>query len=247
MSKELSVSPQGVAVWDTVEGIAAIKQTVAKGATDAQLIMFLNVARATELNPFLREIWFVAQTGTIMAGRDGYLAKANRDPNFDGMETKVEWDKDHKLPVKATCTVWRKDRNHPITMEAYWSDYAKDSPVWKQYKAAMISKCAEVLALKRSFAINGVVTEEEISVNPGQPIVENAEAEVIEPVKTEQELAVDMVRELFKQLPESKRTLEVMKGVLPISDFGQVQSCSLDQLNTGIDRLNELLKEVKAA
>lgn len=66
------------------------------------------------------------------------------------------------------------------------------------------------------------------------------------PQKTEHELAVDMIRDLFKELPESKRTLKTMSGVLPISDFGQVQACSLEQLNTGIDRLNELLKESKS-
>jgi hypothetical protein len=66
-----------------------------------------------------------------------------------------------------------------------------------------------------------------------------------EPQKTEHEIAVDMVRELFKELPEARRTLKTMSGILPISDFGQVQSCSLEQLNTGIDRLNELLKETK--
>jgi phage recombination protein Bet len=137
-----------------------LKQTVCKGATDAQFRMFIEVARATGLNPFLREIWFVPSVG-IMAGRDGYLAVANRHPQFDGMETRVERDAKN-VPIKATCTVWRKDRGHPIICEAYYSEYRKQSGVWTQYPSAMISKVAEVLALKRSFAINGVATEEEI-------------------------------------------------------------------------------------
>jgi phage recombination protein Bet len=147
--------------YDDPEVIATIKDTVAKGATDAQLRMFLEICKATGLNPFLREIWFVAETGRIMAGRDGYLRVANENPMFDGMETRVERDS-HNVPVKATCSVWRKDRSHAITCEAYYSEYVKGSPVWRNYPSAMISKVAEVLALKRSFAINGVVTEEEI-------------------------------------------------------------------------------------
>jgi hypothetical protein len=96
-----------------------------------------------------------------MAARDGYLRVANEHPQFDGMSTTVERDAKN-VPIKATCCVWRKDRSHPITCEAYYSEYRKSSPVWNQYPSAMISKVAEVLALKRSFSINGVVTEEEI-------------------------------------------------------------------------------------
>jgi len=96
-----------------------------------------------------------------MAGRDGYLRVANENPMFDGMETKVERDAQSK-PVKATCSVWRKDRSHPITCEAYFNEYKKAGNVWQTYPSAMISKVAEVLALKRSFSINGVVTEEEM-------------------------------------------------------------------------------------
>jgi hypothetical protein len=124
--------------------------------------MFIEICRATGLNPFLREVWFVPSVG-IMAGRDGYLAVANRHPMFDGMSTHVDRD-DKMAPVKATCTVWRKDRGHPIVCEAYYNEYRKGGNVWAQYPSAMISKVAEVLALKRSFAINGVVTEEEIGL-----------------------------------------------------------------------------------
>jgi len=175
-------TPQGVSTWDTAEGVSAIKQTVAKGASDAQLAMFLQVARATGLNPFLREIWFVAQTGMIMAGRDGYLAAANRNPQFDGMETRVERDEKGK-PIKAVCTVWRKDRAHPIVVEAYFSEYVKTSNVWQQYPSAMIAKVAEVMALKRSFSINGVVSEEEVSQTPYQQLPPSDEPpqEAVEP------------------------------------------------------------------
>jgi len=146
-------------VWDA-QMIETVKQTVCKGATDAQLKMFIEVCKATGLNPFLKEIWFVPNVG-VMAGRDGYLRIANDHPQFDGMSTVVERD-DQGIPIKATCSVWRKDRAHPITCEAFYNEYKKNSQVWQTYKSAMISKVAEVLALKRSFSINGIVTEEEI-------------------------------------------------------------------------------------
>ncbi len=162
MTAEMAVRPsQSASRFEQREVIETIKQTVCKGATDAQLKMFLEVCKATGLDPFLKEIWYVAEKGIIMAGRDGYLRVANEHPQFDGIETRVERDQ-QKVPVKAVCTVWRKDRTHPTICEAYYSEYKKGSPVWTQYPSAMIGKVAEVLALKRSFAINGVVSEEEI-------------------------------------------------------------------------------------
>lgn len=163
----LEVAPRGAIApaqdrLDQREMIETIKQTVCKGASDAQLRLFIEVCRSTGLNPFIKgEIWYVAEKGIIMAGRDGYLRVANENPNFDGMKTVVERDAKNQ-PISATCTVWRKDRSHPIECTAFFSEYNKQSPVWKQYPSAMIQKVAEVLALKRSFAINGVVTEEEI-------------------------------------------------------------------------------------
>jgi phage recombination protein Bet len=161
--------------FDDAEMVRTLKETVCRGATDAQFRMFVEVCRATTLNPFLREVWFVPQVG-IMAGRDGYLAIANRHPQFDGMETRVTRD-EKNVPIKAVCTVWRKDRSHPIICEAYYSEYRKSSGVWSQYPSAMISKVAEVLALKRSFAINGVVTEEEIGDQRGSREAAQAVAE----------------------------------------------------------------------
>lgn len=168
--------------YDSAEVVQTIKQTVAKGATDAQLRMFLEVCRRTGLDPFLKEIWYVPEKGIIMAGRDGYLRVANEHPMFDGMETRVERDRDGR-PVKATCSVWRKDRNHPITCEAYYSEYVKTSPVWRQYPSAMIGKVAEVLSLKRSFSINGVVTEEEIGQGGGEERGSAAAAQAVAEAK----------------------------------------------------------------
>jgi phage recombination protein Bet len=146
--------------WDDAQLLLTIKETVCRGATDAQFRMFIEVCKSTGLSPFLKEIYFVPGVG-VMAGRDGYLRKANEDPQFDGMETRVERD-ERNIPIKAVCSVWRKDRSHPVICEAYFNEYQKQSDVWKKYPSAMIAKVAEVLALKRSFSINGVVTEDEI-------------------------------------------------------------------------------------
>lgn len=220
MTAELIQQAAPVSRYERHEIVQAIKQTVCKGASDAQLIMFLEVCKKTGLDPFLKEIWFVPSVG-VMAGRDGYLRVANDNPQFDGMETRVERDETGK-PIKATCSVWRKDRTHPITCEAYYSEYKKSSPIWQQYPSAMISKVAEVLALKRSFSINGVVTEEEIG-NPGPAIVPPVQSE---PITMEE---ADAIRDLLADCgaspvdPKFVAWLKKHFGVELISEIQQHQ------------------------
>lgn len=70
------------------EQIATIKETVAKGATDTELYMFLSLAKKYELDPFAKEIWFIKDnSGRVMiqAGRDGFLKTAQRDLKFKGI------------------------------------------------------------------------------------------------------------------------------------------------------------------
>lgn len=222
MSTELAkASAADVAVvdkYDQREMIETIKQTVCKGATDAQLKMFIEVCRGTGLNPFLKEIWFVPNVG-VMAARDGYLRIANEHPQFDGMETTVERGANN-VPIKATCKVWRKDRSHPITCEAYYDEYKKSSQVWQTYKSAMIAKVAEVLALKRSFSINGVVTEEEIGEMP-PPGSTQAQKEVperkLQVVKPEAETVVEIAPE-----QEPKKPPKAKAGTINFDGLKQI-------------------------
>lgn len=165
----------------TKEQIDAIRNTVAVGANNSELIMFLSLAKKYDLDPFAKEIWCVQMGGkmTIIAGRDGYLKIANCHPEFNGMESDVVCandkffkDKDgvhHSYAVNnrgaiigAYAIVYRKDRSHPVYVFAPYREYVKNSPVWRQYPSAMNLKVAESMALKRAFSISGIVTQEEI-------------------------------------------------------------------------------------
>ncbi len=212
MSQELARQEQPTSRYDDAQIIATIKQTVAKGATDAQLRMFLEVCKRTGLDPFLKEIWYVAEKGIIMAGRDGYLRVANENPMFDGIETRVERN-DSNVPVKAVCTVWRKDRSHPTICEAYFSEYKGAGPVWQKYPSAMIAKVAEVLALKRSFSINGVVSEEEMGREVGGSVAaaqEVAQAKIANGGKLPAPIDAEFVEPEPDPDPEMRLHLEIL-------------------------------------
>lgn len=158
-----------------------IRATIAPTATAEEFGMFIEYCKSTGLNPFKKEIWFIKTPGyrkkdgsmaparvQIMTGINGYLAIANRHPQFDGMECDVEYGEGGKI-IGATAKVYRKDRRFPSIATALWNEYYKPNPygnkgVWEQMPSIMIAKCAKSLALREAFPqeLNGLYTEEEM-------------------------------------------------------------------------------------
>lgn len=170
------------------EQVALIKQTVAKGATDTELHMFIEFCKSTRLNPFKKEIWFIkSEKGGVqmMTGINGFLAIANNHPEFDGMEVSVE-DNDGKV-VSATAKVYRKDRKYPSVATVYLSEYFKPSKygngMWEKMPRMMLQKVAKSVALREAFPqeLNGIYTQEEM---PPEFAVDAPQAKKIEnPIK----------------------------------------------------------------
>ena len=182
---------------DAKESQILLKNTVALGATDAEFAMFRELCRATALNPFRKEIWFIKgkpkKDGTtapcqIMTGVNGFYAIANNHPQYDGVE--IENGPEITVPLgKAKdsgsiitfdwveCRVYRKDRSRPQVFRAYWREYAKDlisgygyPTIWAKMPSVMLTKCAESMALRKAFPqeLNGLMTVEELPLDEDQ-------------------------------------------------------------------------------
>jgi hypothetical protein len=170
------------------EQIEVMKRTVAEKATPAEFAYFMEVARCSGLNPFLREIYFMktdkGQTA-IITGRDGLLTIAKRDRRFKSIQSMDVCEKDEfemaysngvmevtKHLIKDfrdrgnIIGAWARgemDGETPVTAYASIKEYDKGSNIWKTYKSAMIKKVPESMVLKRIAGISGLVTEAEIS------------------------------------------------------------------------------------
>jgi len=154
--------------------VKTLKQTVAQGATEQEFMMFAEICKATGLNPFKREVWFIKAGGRvqIMTGNQGFHTIANSHPQYDGIETGFVGKDGTYLPmtypnsdfIGAWAKVYRKDRRIPIEAVAMLNEYDKGQSNWKTMRRIMIVKCAESLALRKSFPqeLNGLYTQEEM-------------------------------------------------------------------------------------
>lgn len=180
------------------EQVAVIRDTVAADCSPAELHMFLEIAARHRLDPFLGEIYAAKMGGrdggtgrvTIMVPRDGFLAVAQRNDDFEGMDGDVVREKDEFTvmrvsggrEVEHTYTGSDKDRG-PIlgawamvyrrgrkptyfyaSIEEYKPPPGKklDYSPWSKQESAMILKCAESTCLRKAFSITGVAGAEEM-------------------------------------------------------------------------------------
>ncbi|MGI4862404.1 MAG: RecT family recombinase [Janthinobacterium lividum] len=170
----------------TPEQRQLMKDTVAKGVSDNEFMLFMHLAQHYGLDPFAKEVWCIKYGGnpaTIFTSRDGYLKIASRDPQMNGIVSDavcandtMERQPDGRVKqtygnprgelVGAWAVVHRKDRDFPAYFYAPFKEYNSGSnPTWKKYPSAMIIKVAEAMALKRAFSISGLVTQEEIGLD----------------------------------------------------------------------------------
>lgn len=163
--------------------VDTIKSTVAKGATDEELLMFLSIANQYSLNPLLKEIWFTKmgkgenKEVAIMTSRDGFRKLAMREPTYRKCQSMAVYENDEfemELVLGEVMNITHKfkqnDRGKLIgayavlkttTHDNYVSyvdyrEYDKKNQIWRSYPTAMIRKVAENDVYKRFVNINGL-------------------------------------------------------------------------------------------
>lgn len=199
--------------------INVIKNTIAKGASDEELELFLSACRRTGLDPFSRQIYSIkyGNNRTIQTSIDGFRTIASRNPDYAGQTTTLFCGKDgvwteiwtaDGYPFAAKVGIYRKGYQEPTFAIAKWNSYVqifngKPSQMWAKFPELMLGKCAEALALRKAFPndLSGLYTAEEMS----QAQTSTNEENETEPKKSE----IKHIQQKNKKAEASSDIIEV--------------------------------------
>ena len=162
----------------TSDQVELIKRTIAVGATNDELALFIQQCNRTGLDPFARQIYAIKRQGkmTVQVSIDGFRLIAERTGKYAG-QTAPQWCGPdgvwvdvwlaNTAPAAARVGVMRHDFQQPTYGIATFREYSQQaSPMWVKMPATMLAKCftpdTEVLTdegFQRFDAVNGKILQ----------------------------------------------------------------------------------------
>lgn len=211
---------------------------------EKEKIQFLNIAKTFGLNPFKREIFCTVYGSgeykqlSIITGYEVYIKRAERSGQLDGWHATTSGSVATN-DLKATVTIYRKDRQHPFIWEVFYDECVqktKTGAVTKFWEKAnfMTKKVGISQAFRLCFSdeLGGMpYTSDEMpqqEVTQDIPHIEVIEPEVLKPPVKLSQTAIDKLV-----------TIEDIEKYLNLVEEGKVSMTQVQVLNLE-DKLKEL-------
>ncbi|WP_343342480.1 phage recombination protein Bet [Terrisporobacter petrolearius] len=223
-----------------------VKNYICPDATQQEILYFLELCKAQNLNPFIRDAYLVKygqQPAQIIVGKDVFIKKAHasgicryikagivvvdKDRNIIEREGTIMLD-DEKL-VGGWCEVLRSDREFPDHHTVNFKEYVqkkKDGTInsmWSNKPCTMIRKVAQSQCLREAFPeeLRGLYEPEEMGIDAKLP-----EKEIIpgtaSPKQKNKILAMASQKDLF--------SFETKKDTTKLEEFCDSNGYNLKEL-----------------
>lgn len=233
-----------------------VKNYICPDATQQEILYFLELCKAQNLNPFIRDAYLVKygqQPAQIIVGKDVFIKKAHasgvcryikagivvvdKDRNIIEREGTIMLD-DEKL-VGGWCEVLRSDREFPDHHTVNFKEYVqkkKDGTInsmWSNKPCTMIRKVAQSQCLREAFPeeLRGLYEPEEMGIDTKLP-----EKEIVpgtaSPKQKNMILALASQKDLF--------SFETKKDTTKLEEFCDSNGYNLKELT--FDEADEVLE-----
>lgn len=148
---------------------ATMRATVIPGnVSREQFAAFLLVAKQYGLNPLTREIFaFPAKGGGIfpVVSVDGWSRIINEQREMNGLTFEDHRDESGDITA-ITAKIYRKDRDHPVTVTEYMNECRRDTDTWRKWPARMLRHKATIQAARYAFGFAGIYDIDEAERMP---------------------------------------------------------------------------------
>ena len=205
MTTAIAKLAERFALGNASEATEILKATVFKGpATDAQMTALCVVAQQYGLNPFTREL-YAFPTATTALFRWSALTAGRGSSTTTRNLTAWTSNRDEE---SCTCTIYRKDRTHPIVVTEYMAECKRDVAPWKSHPRRMLRHKAMIQCARLAFGFAGIYDQDE-----AERIAEAAPIEGTARRVTEAPALLVLSDELFGN--RRSRSRERLRIVLP--------------------------------
>lgn len=250
----------------------ALKQICAKDSNESEFTLLLEMCKAMNLNPFLKEIYQLKIGGRAQTfiSRDGYRVISQRQKNYDYHFVGAIYSNDIFKVVNglinheygnsargellgAYCVVKKHDSTREVSTVVKLSEFNKGQSNWLTMPEVMITKVAEASALRMAFASEFVGTYHEseqweekpkqVSKVTPKPVIDVKP----EPEKKITKISTPQIASILSMIAEVELPKDRKDKALKYYDVSSIEQLNMEDADHFLQMLNNIKLERRQA